>query len=632
MKINILVVTVTYILGIILGLYIQNICIALLLCLVCLVLIIVINKLLNNKNEKLNVIFFCSITVIIFTFSLVRTKNFQNRFKYLYNEIDKANITGTVLNLESERNYYNTYRIKVKNVNGMTRYKNTLILAKITKKVDEIKIGDTVTASGNFLEVDTQRNYHGFDYEKYLNSNGIYAVIKVSNIKKLDNQSFNLYKLKNMIITNVNKVLQGKDRGMCLALILGYKSGITEEVRSSFEDAGLMHVLAISGMHVAYIFLILNYVFKRINRKYSKVLIVLVLLFYIRITGDNICVIRACVMEIICVMASILYRKSNTISNLSFSALLTLVLNPLALINISFIFSYTGVLGIILLEPIVCKWWDLIEIKLYGRILNSISNTTSHINTLLYNVYLYVKKIIIITISSNISLLPLSMLFYNSITPLAILSGLIIAPFLPIVIILGMVQVLTSSISLHLGKIISCISILVLKTFNHVVALLGNIGISKLYVKSPPLSGIFLYYIFILIIIFYIKNNNLKIYAIIKKYFKYIFSKSITVIIIFVFIFTSIIVKTIPEKLYIYFIDVGQGDSSLIVTPFHKSILIDGGGSEEYDIGKNTVIPYLLARGIKKLDYIFISHFDTDHVGRTVICYEEITGRTCNNM
>lgn len=77
------------------------------------------------------------------------------------------------------------------------------------------------------------------------------------------------------------------------------------------------------------------------------------------------------------------------------------------------------------------------------------------------------------------------------------------------------------------------------------------------------------------------------------------------------------ICKKIPGDLNIYFIDVGQGDSCLIITPNKKSILIDGGGSsndDEFDIGKQVLIPYLLDRGICKLDYIIISHFDSDHV------------------
>ena len=89
--------------------------------------------------------------------------------------------------------------------------------------------------------------------------------------------------------------------------------------------------------------------------------------------------------------------------------------------------------------------------------------------------------------------------------------------------------------------------------------------------------------------------------------------KYLSIILIFCLVIL-LILNFIPQNLKIYFIDVGQGDSTLIITPLNKKILIDGGGSENYDIGENILLPYLLDRGIKHLDYIMISHFDTDHV------------------
>ena len=77
-----------------------------------------------------------------------------------------------------------------------------------------------------------------------------------------------------------------------------------------------------------------------------------------------------------------------------------------------------------------------------------------------------------------------------------------------------------------------------------------------------------------------------------------------------------LILRIIPQKLQIHFIDVGQGDSSLIITPMKKSILIDGGGSlnDSFDVGEKTLLPYLLDRRITKVDYIIITHMDQDHV------------------
>ena len=72
----------------------------------------------------------------------------------------------------------------------------------------------------------------------------------------------------------------------------------------------------------------------------------------------------------------------------------------------------------------------------------------------------------------------------------------------------------------------------------------------------------------------------------------------------------------VDKKLEIHFVDVGQGDACLIITPLNKKILIDGGGSEfgSFNVGEKTLLPYLLDRRINKLDYIIISHFDSDHV------------------
>ena len=86
------------------------------------------------------------------------------------------------------------------------------------------------------------------------------------------------------------------------------------------------------------------------------------------------------------------------------------------------------------------------------------------------------------------------------------------------------------------------------------------------------------------------------------------------------------VLKIAPKSLKIYFIDVGQGDGTLIVTPLNNKILIDGGGSEygSFDVGKNTLLPYLLDRGVKKLDYIIISHFDTDHVQGLLVVMQNL--------
>ena len=91
-------------------------------------------------------------------------------------------------------------------------------------------------------------------------------------------------------------------------------------------------------------------------------------------------------------------------------------------------------------------------------------------------------------------------------------------------------------------------------------------------------------------------------------------------LLIFILCLCSCSYKSHNSSFCIQFIDVGQGDATFIVTPHNKTILIDGGGSKDFDVGKNTLLPYLLDRGYSSIDYLIPSHFDNDHIGRFTIC------------
>lgn len=160
-----------------------------------------------------------------------------------------------------------------------------------------------------------------------------------------------------------------------------------------------------------------------------------------------------------------------------------------------------------------------------------------------------------------------------------------------------------------------------LRLINPIVILLVNmfIWISKinfgsLYFKVPNILEIIIYYLLIFTI--FEKSNYKFIKITLKKVLAFF------IIISILFNFYNFIKDT--NRLKIYFIDVGQGDSTLIISPKGKKILIDGGGNEEYDIGKNVLIPYLLSKKINKIDYIIISHFDTDHVDGLLTVMKEL--------
>lgn len=212
-----------------------------------------------------------------------------------------------------------------------------------------------------------------------------------------------------------------------------------------------------------------------------------------------------------------------------------------------------------------------------------------------------------VTIAAQIVILPIMAINFNTISILGIISNLIAVPMSGTITIVGFIIVFISIVSVKLAQFFSFIIYIPLSILIYISEIFSKISFSNILVKTPRLIMVIIYYL-CLIIIFY-RFNDIKKFALKNK--KYLS------IILFFCLIIFLISNFIPHNLKIYFIDVGQGDSTLIITPLNKRILIDGGGSENYDVGENILLPYLLDRGIKHLDYIMISHFDTDHV-RTV--------------
>lgn len=308
---------------------------------------------------------------------------------------------------------------------------------------------------------------------------------------------------------------------------------------------------------------------------------------------------------------SLIYEKPNIIASISVSILIILIINPYKILDVGMQLSYGGTLGIILFNKILEEKIKISELK----------------NRLINRLLISIQQMLIVSISANLIIFPIIAFHYNTISLTFFISNILAGPILGIIIILGFITIFISFISIRISKIPA----VVLSIFIKILILIANFSeslpLSKIYVKTPNILTIIVYYTILASVIYVIRcKGKAHICPIRKKprFQKKILNKlkikknkkrimEITLIILLMFQ----IIKILPTNLKIYFIDVGQGDSTLIVTPKHKKILIDGGGSENsesYDVGKNTLIPYLLDRGIKEIDYIFISHFDSDHV------------------
>ncbi len=594
-----------YIIGIIYGLYFK-ISIAFVIVLICLIYIVLI----SNKKSKIarylkimlksSVIYIFFISIIISNY-YVRYLN--NKYTKFYNnppEIIKGN--AVIIKEAEEKDYSYSYIIKMKD--GL--YKNKKFILNTNKK-KLLQYGDLIKIKGEYIIPNESRNYKGFNYREYLKSKKIYGSIKSSGeIKVIQSNYINQIfiksnKARNIIIKNAESLLLGETGALLTGILLGDKQEISDEIIENFKTSNLSHMLAVSGTHTSYIILGISYMLSKLPKKYAGIITILVLGIFLFITNFTPSVIRACIMAELAIGAKILYRKSDTINNIALSAMIILISNPFSILDIGFQLSYLGTLGIVMFDKDIEK--ILSKIKLKGKTI----------------------QLLIVTFSAQILIMPIMAYRFNTISLTFFISNLFASPILGVIIILGFITIFVSLISFKLAKMLSIILDIFLKLLILIAKFVSNIPVSSLIIKTPYVFSIALIYILILIFhyLFSIYNFKGHLYKIQIEIIKKITTKNLIKIatksLILVILVNAIIDIFIPKNMKIYFIDVGQGDSCLIVTPSNKKILIDG-GEGKVDI----LLSYLLDRRIRTLDYVVISHFDSDHCNGLIKVIEKL--------
>lgn len=608
MKRPILTATIGFLIGILGGLYLNMVLFIFLFNLTILIAryiqdkkIIRIIKLWLNKS-----VIILLIVTAVFGYGYIYY--IENTYKKIYMLSGKVEIEGIVVSEPIINEYNKTYELKVHKINNkkISPKKFSFI---VDKKQKDLEYGACIYCTVEYIKPNSRRNFKGFSYENYLKTKKNYGTIraieksktkyknKISIVRRLS------YRLKMKIINSTGTIFTKEEEGVVLGIILGNTENITDETKDAFSGSSLSHLLAVSGAHISYIVLGLTTFFRklRIPKKINYILTAILLILYLFVIDFTASATRAVIMTIFLLLQIVFCRKQDLATTISFSLCIILLENPYKILDVGLLLSYLGTLGIII-------------------IFNKIKSKDKKMMDKL-------KDMCILTISAQVLILPVMAICFNTISFTFIISNLIASIIIGPIIIFGFILILISFFNMHISKIFAKPYIVLLKVLINVANYSSMIPISRIYVRTPYMISIILYYLFIaiLIIIFEIQKSNRKF---IKEKFQSILTcikykilknkKSLCVCIALI-ILISIFINKIPSGLKIYFIDVGQGDSTLIVTPLNKTILIDGGGNENSNVGKNILLPYLLDRRIRKLDYVFISHFDTDHVRWNII-------------
>lgn len=611
----ILVIVIGYIIGIIMGLY-KNISIVPLY--IFLAIIYFIYKKINlSKNKKLkfkllsfkryfryiklviskNVLVTIIISSIISnTIIIIQNKRYENKYKDGDQILGKAIVISNV----QEKEYSNMYKIKLLK-NGDKFY------LKLNKKQSKLQYGEEIELKGKFIEPQTARNKGGFNYKKYLKTLKIYGTINVEKVVILEKNRINpILKFSNnihiKIEKQIEKYLDEKQAGILKGILLGDSKKVEEEIQENFRISNISHVLAVSGMHVNYIILGMNFLLKPLfGKRRTRKITIIFLVFYMFITGFSASIVRAGVMGIIIILGKLIHRKEDTWTSISISLLILLINNPFSILNISLQLSFAGTMGLVLFNK-----------KIPG--------------------------IFSITLCAQIMIFPIMIYHFNIFGTYFLITNLLAGIIIGPIIVIGILGIFSSIFSFTMAKIL----FFIVKVSVEILILISKfseLSMAKIYLPTPRIWQIIIYYI----IVFFIKSiyevysekkptatfiRVKNLLALAKYKFRKNKRKNIKKImsILMILLVTFTIIKKQCNTLNINFVDVGQGDSCFIITPKKKTILVDGGGSQskEFDVGKSTLLPYILNKGYTQLDYIVISHFDYDHVGGILYIMQEI--------
>ncbi len=460
---------------------------------------------------------------------------------------------------------------------------------------DSLEYGVRVSLTGQLALAGTARNPGEFDMRRYLEINNIYARMYLDGREDIILQqktgnwflSYIIYPLRKNISENLDKLVGGEESKLLKGILIGERSEIPFETKEAFINAGVMHILAVSGLNVGMIILIVLSLLTalRMPEKPKIIVTCFLLIIFVFLTGQSPSVVRASVMGVVFLSAFLLERKIDVYNSLAVAAIILLFFDAKQLLNPGFQLSFAAVISIVLLYPKISSVDKLIP--------QNIRNLS------------YVKIIVglaAVSISAALGTLPFTSYYFGKISIIGLAANLLIVPLSGIVLALGITTTVFSFLSGWLGSIFAETAKSAAGLLLHSVAVFGNWKYSFIHSNFTLFSGIFFYGF--VIFLFTLRRA-------------YIIKRIIFMLLIVsnIFLYYFIYFESEP-KLRATFLDVGQGDAIFLEFPNGKNMLVDGGARTFFrDAGQRFITPLLNRQGVSKIDFLVNSHPHHDHLG-----------------
>lgn len=441
---------------------------------------------------------------------------------------------------------------------------------------EEYLVGNKITVRGKIYKFSENTNPGGFNEHLYYKIQNIDYKVYSENIILTDSDYSKFHYLinyiKNRFINTFRQIFGEKEAGIMIAMILGEKHLLEDEIKSLYQENGISHILAISGLHISMVGTAIYFFLRKLKLGlYVSTLMSLIFVYsYGILTNFSVSTKRAVVMYSVMLFANLIGKTFDLLSALSLSAFIILLRNPMQIFHAGFILSFGAVLGIALLLP-------------------CFNNLYKAKSQLVQGIY--------VSVSVQVFTLPFIIYYFFQIPVYSVLINIIVVPLTSLLILSTLIAGILSFISFPLGIFLAGGANYILLFYERICRLGIKLPASLITIGRPDIIRIILYFILIFIFIGgarkYRKKNHL---------------------FILVVALGILIIPRTRDGLRITMLDVGQGDAIYMETEKGTTFLIDGGSSDIGEVGSYRIKPYLLSIGVDHIDYAIVTHADMDHI------------------
>lgn len=470
-------------------------------------------------------------------------------------------------------------------------------------------IGNKIRVFGKFSVFETAGNPGQFDAYDYYTGKGLFADISAMRIAVLEEETDVIGNAmaaqKQRVKECICMLYPPEKAGVLIAMILGEKDLLSEDVEVLYRQNGISHILAISGLHISMLCMGMFGVLRKLTvpPRLAAVVTIFFLAVYVVFSGAGISSLRAAMMCVIVLGAACFRRSYDLLSSLSMAAIMVTALRPGELTSAGFLLSFGAVLGVTLakeVEEVILQiydgkrpWWCVL---LFGGMLQLVTT-------------------------------PISLWFFYELSPYSVLLNLIVIPLVSLVLGGGIISAVLGMVWSFGAKLPAGGTYLVLEFYEWLCGMVQNLPFSFVLVGRPAVWQMILYYGLMAILLWLFlyrgirmsldKNANKEACKAADKESVLTEKKAGHFIgWFFIGMFSMVLILFFPEKggTELFFLDVSQGDGALICTTDGKVILSDCGSSDVSGIGEYRLSPMLKQKGILLVDMAVVSHLDSDHI------------------